>query len=286
MRTENLELWRDISRLDQINHDDDVQNLACTETTTLWAIVSSHQDQASCHMMNLSLALSMLFLLLPWGNPLWAEAPAGSLVGRIVFSGASTPDQSVEITRDVAVCGKTATIRTVVVNRETGGLVGAVVSVDGIPIPTTESLLPPAVIANTHCSFSPRIAAGRVGQQLVLRNDDPILHNTHLTLEARTFMNVALVPAGRPVGKPLTKPRVYQVKCDVHNFMTAAVLAFHHPFFSVTDETGTFRISHLTPGDHDVTIWHKTLRTFRQRITIPLQGEAHVTIEYPANAGS
>lgn len=106
-------------------------------------------------MMNLSLALSMLLLLLPWGNPLWAEAPAGSLMGRIVFSGATTPDKIVEITRDVLVCGKTATIRTVVVNRETGGLVGAVVSVDGIPIPTTESLLPPVVIANTHARFPP-----------------------------------------------------------------------------------------------------------------------------------
>ena len=236
--------------------------------------------------MKVSLALSMLFLVLSGGNLLWAEAPTGSLVGRIVVTGASTPDQIVEVTRDVLVCGKTATIRTVVVNRETGGLVGAVVSIDGIPIPTTESLLPPVVIANTHCSFSPRLVVGRVGQQLVLRNDDPILHNTHLTLDTRTFMNIALVPAGRPVGKPLTKPGVYQVKCDVHNFMTAAVLAFHHPFFSVTDETGAFRISHLPPGDHVVTIWHKTLGTFQQRITIPLQGGANVTIEFPANAGS
>ena len=238
------------------------------------------------HMMNLSLALSMLFLLLPWGNPSWAEAPAGSLMGRIVFSGDTTPDKIVENTRDVAVCGKTATIRTVAVDRETGGLVGAVVSVDGIPIPTTESLLPPVVIANIHCSFSPRLVVGQVGQQLVLRNDDPILHNTHLTLDTRTFMNVALVPAGRPVGKPLKKPGIYLVKCDVHNFMTAAVLAFHHPFFSVTDETGAFRISHLPPGDHVVTIWHKTLGTFQQRVTIPLQGEAHVTIEYLTNAES
>ena len=236
--------------------------------------------------MKVSLALSILFLLLPWGNPLWAEAPTGSLVGRIVVTGASTPDQIVEITRDALVCGKTATIRTVVVHRETGGLVGAVVSVDGIPIQTTESLLPPVVIANTHCSFSPRIAASQVGQQLVIRNDDAVMHNTHLTVETRTFMNVALVPAGRPVGKPLTKPGIYQVKCDVHNFMTAAVLAFHHPFFSVTDETGAFRISHLPPGNHVVTIWHKTLGTFQQRITIPLRGEANVIIEYPADAQS
>jgi hypothetical protein len=238
------------------------------------------------HMMNLSLALSILFLLLPWGNASWAEAPAGSLAGRIVFSGATTPDKIVENTRDVAVCGKTTTIRTVVVNPKTGGLVGAVISVGGIPFPTTESPLPPVVMVNTHCSFSPGMAAGRVGQQLVLRNDDPILHKTHLTLETRTFMNVALVPAGRPVGKPLTKHGIYQVKCDVHNFMTAAVLAFSHPFFSVTDETGAFRIAQLPPGDHVMTIWHKTLGTFQQRTTIPLRGEANVISEYPADAES
>jgi len=232
--------------------------------------------------MKVSLALSMLFLVLSGGNPLWAEAPAGSLVGRIVFTGASTPDQVVEVTRDSSSCGKTAAIRTVVVNRKTGGLEGAVVSVDGIPIPTTESLLLPVVIANSRCSFSPRIATGRVGQQLVLRNDDPIMHNTHVTLETRTFMNVALVPAGRPVGKQLTKPGIYQIRCDVHKFMAAIVIAFHHPFFTVTDETGTFRISHLPPGDHVVTIWHETLGTFQQRITIPIRGEANLTIEYPA----
>jgi plastocyanin len=236
--------------------------------------------------MKVSLTLSMLLVILSGGNSLWAEAPAGSLVGRIVFSGAYPPDQIVEITRDVLVCGKTATTQTIVLHRETNGLAGAIVSVDGIPIPMTEPLPPPVVIANNHCSFSPRIVAGQVGQQLVLRNDDPILHNTHLTLETRTFMNVALVPAGRPVGKPLKKPGIYQVKCDVHKFMSAIVMALHHPFFSVTDETGTFRISHLPPGDHVVTIWHETLGTYQQQIAIPLRGEANVTIEYPANAGS
>ncbi len=238
------------------------------------------------HNMKVSLALSMLFVILSGGNSLWAEAPTGSLVGRIVYLGAYQPDQIVEITRDVSVCGKTATTRPIVGHRETKGLAGAVVSVDGIPIPTTESLLPPVVIANTRCAFSPRVTAGQVGQQLVLQNDDPIMHNTHLTLETRTFMNVALVPAGRPVGKQLKKPGIYQVKCDVHKFMSAIVMALHHPFFSVTDETGAFRISHLPPGDHVVTIWHETLGTFQQRIAIPLRGEVNATIEYPANAGS
>ena len=172
------------------------------------------------------------------------------------------------------------------VNREMGGLEGTVASVDGIPIPTTESLLPPVVIANSRCSFSPRIAAGRVGQQLVLRNDDSIMHNTHLTLKTRTFMNVALVPAGRPAGKQLKKPGIFQIRCDAYKFMAAIVMVLHHPFFTVTEETDTFRISHLPPGDHVVTIWHETLGTLKERITIPIQGEANLTIEYSAYAES
>ena len=86
------------------------------------------------------------------------------------------------------------------------------------------------------------------------------------------------------MGKQLTKPGIYQVKCDVHKFMTAILMAFHHPFFAVTDGTGTFRISHLPPGDHVVTIWHETLGTLQQRITFPIRGEANLTIEYPVNA--
>ena len=46
--------------------------------------------------MKVSLALSMLFLVLSGGNLLWAEAPTGSLVGRVVVTGSSTPDQIVE----------------------------------------------------------------------------------------------------------------------------------------------------------------------------------------------
>lgn len=244
------------------------------------------EPEQGVHIMKTSLALAIMLLMLSGGEPIWAEALSGSLVGQIVFSGESTPDQIVEVTRDPSYCGKTATIRTVAVNRKTGGLEGAVVSFDTIPVPTTEPLLPPVVIANSHCAFSPLIVVGRVGQPLEIHNDDPIMHNTHLTLETRTFLNVALVPAGRPVVKQLAKPGIYHAKCDAHPFMTAAVMALPHPFFSVTDETGAFRISHLPPGDHIMTIWHHTLGTFQQRITIPASGEATVTIQYPAHAES
>ena len=248
--------------------------------------IRSHETEQGAHFTKTLFTGSILILVLSSGGTIWAEAPVGALAGRITFTGASTPDQVLEVTRDAPFCGKTATIRTLAVNRETGGLEGAVVSLDAIPIPPNESPLPPVGLVNSHCALSPPIMAGQVGQQLEIRNDDPIMHNTHLTLETSTFLNVALVPAGRPVVKQFKKPGIYHVKCDAHKFMKAAVIVLSHPFFSVTDRTGAFRISHLPPGDHVVTIWHEVLGTYRQRITIPLHGDANVTIEYPANTGS
>lgn len=248
--------------------------------------IRSHETEQGAHFTKTLFTGSILILVLSSGGAIWAEAPVGALAGRITFTGASTPDQVLEVTRDAPFCGKTATIRTLAVNRETGGLEGAVVSLDAIPIPPNESPLPPVGLVNSHCALSPPIMAGQVGQQLEIRNDDPIMHNTHLTLGTRTFLNVALVPAGRPVVKQLAKPGIYHAKCDAHPFMSATVMALPHPFFSVTDETGAFRISHLPPGDHVMTIWHHTLGTFQQRITIPASGEATVTIQYPAHAES
>ncbi len=213
-----------------------------------------------------------------------AESPTGALVGRVLYVGQAVPDQVVEVVRDSAFCGTQVTIKSVGIHPKTRGLEGAVVSLDGLPLPVSEPSLPPLVLTNTRCAFAPRIAVGMVGQPVEIRNDDPVMHNTHITMGPRTFVNVAMIPSSRPVGKPLKQPGIYTVKCDAHKFMQAHVLAFAHPFFGVTDETGAFRIPNLPPGQHQVTIWHDTLGTFQQTVTIPDHGEGSITFEYPHHA--
>jgi hypothetical protein len=210
-----------------------------------------------------------------------AEPSTGALIGRVLYVGQAIPDQVVEVVRDSAFCGTQVTIKTVGLHPKTRGLEGAVVSIDGLPLPVSEPSLPPLVLTNTRCTFAPRIAAGMVGQSVEIRNDDPVMHNTHISMGPRTFVNVAMIPSSRPVGKPLKQPGIYTVKCDAHKFMQAHVLAFAHPFFGVTDETGAFRIPDRPPGQHHVTIWHHTLGTFQQSVTIPAQGDTTITLEYP-----
>jgi plastocyanin len=229
---------------------------------------------------------AILFWVLAWANVSGAETPTGTVVGHVTYAGPSIPDEVVEVTRDRDYCGTTATNRTVSLNRRTGGLEGAVVSIDVPSAPVTESTASPVVIANNHCAFAPKLVVARVDQPVEIRNDDPVMHNTHLTRDRRTFLNVALVPAGRPVRKPLTQPGIYTVACDAHKFMKAHIVVLPHEYVSVTDGNGAFRIPHLPPGDHTLTIWHGTLGTIQRHITVPARSEADVRIEYAANAGT
>ena len=159
-----------------------------------------------------------------------AESPMSTLVGRITYPGPIESGQVVAVTRDSSFCGTTTAIHTVTVNAKTRGLQGAVVSIDDNTVPATDLPRRPLVLTNTRCAFSPRIVVGEVGQQLEIRNDDPVMHNTHISMGPRTFVNVAMIPASRPVEKPLKQPDIHLVKCDAHKFMRATVLAFTHPF--------------------------------------------------------
>ncbi len=236
--------------------------------------------------MHALVILAALLLAVQAPQVLRAEPSTGALAGRVLYSGPAVPEQTFEITRDAAFCGTQAIIRAVAIHPKTRGLEGAVVSIDGDALAISETAKPPLVLANTRCAFAPRIAVGMVGQQVEIRNDDPIMHNTHISMGPRTFVNVAMIPASRPVGKPLKQPGIYTVKCDAHKFMQAHVLAFAHPYFGITDETGAFRIPNLPTGEHHVTIWHETLGTFQQTVTVSAQNDTSITLEYPNHGDS
>ena len=51
------------------------------------------------------------------------------------------------------------------------------------------------------------------------------------------------------------------MKCDVHPWMRTYLAVMSHPFFSVTGETGEFRIEGLPAGSYTIEAWHERLGT-------------------------
>ncbi len=232
-------------------------------------------------------ALATILLLLSpadGGSEDGAAAPQGAtLVVRVVLRGAAAPSRTLEVARDRETCGETATTHSMVVDPATRGLRDAAVWIDAPPLrraSRTAATIPPASLTNRGCRFEPPMLLAQVGGRIEVRNDDPILHNTHIAATDRTFLNIAMPAGTPPVAKLVREEGVLTVQCDAHPFMRAAVLALDHDVAAATGAAGLARIAGLPPGLRTVRVWHAALGELARQVVVPEQGLVTVTFEY------
>jgi plastocyanin len=142
----------------------------------------------------------------------------------------------------------------------------------------------PAVIDQKGCQYHPHVLGLRVGQTLQLRNSDGLLHNVHALPKVNTPFNMAMPGNRKTADTKFGKEEgMFQVKCDVHPWMSAYVGVFSNPFFAVTGPDGKFKISGLPPGTYEVEAWHEKLGVRDAKVTVgAAPGTANFTFAPPA----
>lgn len=152
---------------------------------------------------------------------------------------------------------------------------------DGLKLkPPTE----PARLTQKGCMYVPHVVAMMVGQPLLAINEDPFLHNVH-TLPAENAPTNLAQPTKDERGqamKAVTTPEIFKVKCDVHPWMNAWVVAVDNPFFAVTAEDGDYTIDRLPPGHYTLRAWHEKYRTLEQQVTVQAGQTAAVNFTFVA----
>jgi plastocyanin len=120
----------------------------------------------------------------------------------------------------------------------------------------------PVVLDQEGCMYKPHVMGIMVGQTYRILNSDGILHNVHTLPEINPTFNRGQPPTVKEMTTTFSKPeKMFQIKCDVHPWMTAYIGVFTHPFFSVTGLDGKFTISGLDAGSYEITAWHEKLGT-------------------------
>jgi len=232
------------------------------------------------------LPLLCTIIAVSWSAPAAGRAQTGAISGSILFEGTLPPPTKLAVTSDEDYCGAFLNGRDLVIR---GGKVAyAVVSVTGAQgdVPSREY-----VLSNTACRFEPPIMAATVGGILVVENGDPLLHNANLTLNlsagSRSIGNIALPRAGMRIEKPraLRMPGRIDVKCDAHDWMSAKIWVFDHPYFDVTGDDGAFEISGLEPGTYTLTAWHEILGTQEREVTVEPGGPVRVDLVFSTSRG-
>ncbi len=204
---------------------------------------------------------------------------SGTLTGHVSFHGVVPPGETLEVKENQDVCGESVVRHKVMVDSTTHGLQFAIVSLESMGTPLERSAMPQTLVMNEQCNFSPQISAAQSLDDLEIRNQDPILHNTHITINQRTFLNVAQLPGSRPIVKTIKQSGLHQILCDKHKFMSGVLMVFDHPYFRVTNNKGKFSIKGIPPGQYIAKVWHETLGILTQQVTIA--SEKTATLQFP-----
>jgi plastocyanin len=127
----------------------------------------------------------------------------------------------------------------------------------------------PVVLDQKGCQYVPHVMGIMVGQPYKILNSDGILHNVHTLPKINKGFNRAMPATLKEATTTFEKEEaIFNIKCDVHPWMSAFIGVFTHPFFSVTGTDGKFNISGLDPGTYVITAWHERLGTQTASVTV------------------
>lgn len=193
----------------------------------------------------------------------------GGIKGKVKVAG-KYEDPVLKIEKDVEFCGKSQPANMYLISGDMG-IKNVLVIVENIQkgkaVPKMDT-----TIDNKKCYFEPLVSIAYKGSNYVLKNSDPILHNTSLGLmlgdKRRTVYNLALPKKDQVITKPVRITGLHDVKCDAHAWMRAYVYVSDHPYVAVTDANGNFEIKDLPPGKYTIRFWHEGLQEVKKDIVV------------------
>jgi len=113
-----------------------------------------------------------------------------------------------------------------------------------------------AVMDQRNETFVPHVLAIMTGTTVDFPNSDKFYHNV-FSLSKPARFDLGRYPAGRFRSIRFDKPGIVRVFCDIHSHMNAYILVFSHPFFTLTDQEGRYRIDSIPPGSYNVVAWNE-----------------------------
>ena len=99
----------------------------------------------------------------------------------------------------------------------------------------------PAVIDQDGCLYIPRVVGVMVGQDLEVRNSDPLMHNIKAVPTENRPIQHQPAARGHDLDRSFRTPEIMvPLECNVHGWMHAYVGVVEHPYFAVSGADGAF----------------------------------------------
>jgi plastocyanin len=132
-------------------------------------------------------------------------------------------------------------------------------------------------------AFVPRVVAITRGSTIDFPNADPFFHNVFSLSRSATF-DLGRFPRGERRSRTFTQAGLIKVYCHLHSHMSASIMVFDHPHFTMPSSDGAFVLDDVPVGEYRVSAWHERIgesakpiavdagRTIRVEFALPVEG--------------
>jgi hypothetical protein len=206
-------------------------------------------------------------------------ANGGTITGTVKWSGPVPKAPKLPITKDARVCDpeshKTRDLERVLVDSD-GGVANTVVFLKDITrgkamdLPDSRQHLD-----QKNCRYVPHIMLIPQGASLQAKSSDPVLHTVHMTGAASNNIPFPMQNQAIPINLP--RNGVVELKCNAgHVWMNAEILVVKHPYYSVTDEHGFFKLTDVPPGAYEIEAWHEGWQNLSEETVLDVAAQVKV----------
>lgn len=243
-------------------------------------------------VLSLSIVIAAAAILsntrLPAVRSAAAAAPT-SISGTVALDGAAPKRSPINMAKEpgCAAMHKTPPLAEDVVTGPNGALKNVVIYVaEGLPDSNWTPPQEPVVLNQSGCSYEPHVVALQAGQTLRIVNSDKTSHNIHPMPSGNREWNKSQPPGSPAFEETFGRQEVgIPVKCNVHSWMRAYISVFRHPYFAVSNDSGTFQIRNLPPGTYTINAWHEKLGIASQKVTVAAGESKALQFEFKSRAG-
>ena len=186
-----------------------------------------------------------------------------TLRGRFVFDGTPPTMEPYNVNKDMATCtvgGKAPLQETVLIDSATGGLANVAIYIRKASrvhesAAAAEGAIP---FDQKVCVFLSHVYPFVLGQTMVIKNSDPVGHNTNIS--GKNGFNQT-IPANESTEFVPQKEEAVPVgvACSIHPWMKAYFLPRKNGYVAVTKADGSFEIANVPAGEElEFQVWHES----------------------------
>ena len=177
-------------------------------------------------------------------------------------------------------CGASIADQSIVV--QGGGLVGAVVWLDGVRSGKALGAERRLELESDHCRLVPRVQTAAVGSAVNIVGHDDLRQHLRFTAGGETTPRATILLGGGeqviPTELPFRAPGLVVVHDAEHAWTRAYLAVFDHPYHAVTIAGGAFTIDGVPAGKYTLRTWHERTGATAQAVEVTANGLVKVAV--------